>query len=409
VNPAGRRAALLSVALLVGVVPALVACTGGGGGAATSPAAVTVGLLAAGQGDALHGAELAVDVVNANYPELRLPLGPEIGLSGGTKVVLAAADSKGDAAGAGQAAEQLVRQSHSAGVVVADSADVVKAASQRAEDAVFPLVDAYSSADFLGDLGREWYFRLGPTDRMLLGTAFDVMRQGTAPVEQGAARRAVVLEGASGQATGGIQDLAGIAETRRFAVPGRFQVSQGSNPAELADKVSAQKPDAVLAIVGTDTEAAVVNDTVQRLKNPVPVVAVGRGVAGLGAVAGARPVLRTVGWSPDFAARSPVAKAVADLYQRRYGAAMSDLAAAAFTATLTMAVAIDRASGTGPAQIRAALRSLWLPATETIMPWDGVRFGPGGQNELAGGVVEQRSATGAFQVVFPRELAPRPS
>jgi branched-chain amino acid transport system substrate-binding protein len=207
VTPAGRRAALWSVALLVGIVPALVACTGGGGGAARPPATVTVGLLAAGQGDALHGAELAVDVVNTDYPQLRLPLGPAVGLSGGTKVVLAAADSKGDSAGAGQAAEQLVRQSHSAGVVVADTADVVKAASQRAEDAVFPLVDAYSSADFLGDLGREWYFRLGPTDRMLLGTAFDVMRQGTAPVEQGAARRAVVLEGASGQSTGGIQDL----------------------------------------------------------------------------------------------------------------------------------------------------------------------------------------------------------
>jgi branched-chain amino acid transport system substrate-binding protein len=138
-------------------------------------------------------------------------------------------------------------------------------------------------------------------------------------------------------------------------------------------------------------------------------VAVGRGVAGLGAVTGARPVLRTVGGSTDFAARNPVGKAVADLYQRRFNTPMNDVAAAAFTATLTMAVAIDRASGAEATQIRAALRNLWLPATETIMPWDGVRFGPGGQNDLAGGVVEQRSASGAFEVVYPRELARRPS
>jgi branched-chain amino acid transport system substrate-binding protein len=386
----GARAASLSVALLVGCVPVLVACTGGKGGATKPPATVTIGLLATGAGDAVHGAELAVDVVNTGYPELNLPLGPSTGLSRGTRVVLAAADSKGDAAGAGQAAEQLVRQSRAVGVV-------------------FPLIDGYSSADFLGDLGREWYFRLGPTDRMLLGTAFDVLRQGTAPAEQGAARRAVVLEGATGQATGGIQDLAGIAETRRFTVPGRFQVGPGTNPAELADRVSAQKPDAVVAIVGTDAEAAVANDTVQRLKSTVPAVAVGRGVAGLGAVTGARPVLRTVGWSPDLAARNPVGKAVADLYQRRFNTPMNDVAAAAFTATLTMAVAIDRASGAEATQIRAALRNLWLPATETIMPWDGVRFGPGGQNDLAGGVVEQRSASGAFEVVYPRELARRPS
>jgi branched-chain amino acid transport system substrate-binding protein len=219
----------------------------------------------------------------------------------------------------------------------------------------------------------------------------------------------VVLEGISGQATGGIQDLAGIAETRRFTVPSRLQIGAGGNPSELADKISAQKPDAVVAIVGTDAEAALVNETVQRLKSTVPAVAVGHGVAGLGAATGARPVLRTVSWSPDFAGRSPVAKAVADLYQRRYGTSMNDVAAASFSATLTLALAIDKAPGTRPAQIRAALRALWLPATETIMPWDGIRFGAGGQNDLAGGVVEQRSASGAFQVVFPRELAPRPS
>ena len=40
------------------------------------------------------------------------------------------------------------------------------------------------------------------------------------------------------------------------------------------------------------------------------------------------------------------------------------------------------------------------------MPWDGIQFDAGGQNPLAAGLVEQRNGN-AFQVIFPRELAPR--
>jgi hypothetical protein len=41
------------------------------------------------------------------------------------------------------------------------------------------------------------------------------------------------------------------------------------------------------------------------------------------------------------------------------------------------------------------------------MPWNGVRFGANGQNQLAAAVVEAR-APGGYQVVFPRELATVP-
>jgi branched-chain amino acid transport system substrate-binding protein len=143
---------------------------------------------------------------------------------------------------------------------------------------------------------------------------------------------------------------------------------------------------------------------VQRLKNNVPAVAMG---AGLSAGNAGRPLPRVAAWSADYAVRNPLAKAVADLYQRRYGAPMTDAAARTFTATLTLAVAIDRAGDGDAGRIRAALRQLWLPPTQLIMPWDGVQFGPGGQNQLADGVVEQKDAAGAYKIVYPRELAPR--
>ena len=395
----GRMIAVVGAsALVVG----LSGCTREAGSAPEPPATITIGVLAAG--DAAKGGELAVEVVNNQYRDLSLPLASSAGLSRGTKLVLATGDAKGDPAAAGQAAEQLVRQSKAAGVVVADTADVAKAASQRAEDALFPLLDAGSSADFLGDLGREWYFRIGPTDRMLLSTAFDALRQAVPPDANGAGRRLVVLDGATGQPAGGAPDLTGIAGSRRFTVLGRLPVAAGANPAELADKITAQKPDAVVALVGSEPEATTASDALQRLKPGVPAVAVGHGIPG---GANARFLQRAVGWSSDFAGRSPAAKAVGDLYQRKYGAPMSDTAASTFTAVLTLAVAIDRVGGTDASQIRAKLRQMWLPATATIMPWDGVQFGASGQNELAGGVVERKADNGAFRVVYPRELAPR--
>jgi len=79
---------------------------------------------------------------------------------------------------------------------------------------------------------------------------------------------------------------------------------------------------------------------------------------------------------------------------------------------MTVALALDSAGMSDPGvdgsrRLRAALRQVWVPATRTIMPWNGIRFDGSGQNELAAGVVEQRGPAG-FQVVFPRELSAVP-
>jgi branched-chain amino acid transport system substrate-binding protein len=395
--PAGRLVAAVTVFALVAGLSGCAA----GGRPSKPPASVTIGLLAGA--DAVHGGELAIEVVNNQYRDLALPFGASAGLSRGTRLVLVTGDAKGDPNAAGPAAEDLARRSRAAGVVVADTAEAVRAASQRAEAAVVPLLDATSSADFLGALGRDWYFRVGPTDQALAGAALDRMRE-SIPGDAVATHRLVVLDGVTGQPSTGPVDLTGPTAGRRFNVAGRVPVAAGANPAELADKINALKPDGVLAIVGSEPEAAAAGDAVQRLKTSVPAVAMG---AGLSAGNAARPLQRAAAWSTDYAARNPLARAVGELYQRRYGAPMTEAAARTFTATLTLAVAIDRAGDGDPGRIRAALRALWLPPTQLIMPWDGIQFGPGGQNALAVGVVEQKDAAGTYRLVYPRELAPR--
>ena len=45
-----------------------------------------------------------------------------------------------------------------------------------------------------------------------------------------------------------------------------------------------------------------------------------------------------------------------------------------------------------------------MPATQTIMPWNGIRFDSTGSNQLASSVIEQQTGSG-YQVVYPNELA----
>jgi branched-chain amino acid transport system substrate-binding protein len=138
----------------------------------------------------------------------------------------------------------------------------------------------------------------------------------------------------------------------------------------------------------------------------VPVVALGHGVDGLATGVGGRGMLHTAGWSSDYAGRNPVARVIGEMYQHRFGAPMDEAAANAFTAVLTLAVAIDKAGTPDTTVVRTALRQIDLPATETIMPWDGVQFDSDGQNLLAAGVVEQWVGNRP-QIVYPRELALR--
>jgi branched-chain amino acid transport system substrate-binding protein len=122
------------------------------------------------------------------------------------------------------------------------------------------------------------------------------------------------------------------------------------------------------------------------------------------AVLGGTTVLRSIGWSMELARRNPVAGQVTALYQRRFGTTMTETAARAFTATLTLAQAIDAAGSVNPRNMRAALVGLEVPGRDTIMPWNGIRFDVSGQNTQAAAVVERLSQAGA-RVVFPPELA----
>jgi len=93
-----------------------------------------------------------------------------------------------------------------------------------------------------------------------------------------------------------------------------------------------------------------------------------------------------------------------DLYEARFAAPMTEVAAGSFTAVLALVRAIDQAGSVDPQRVRAALLNLDIPGRDTIMPWNGIRFDVTHQNADAAGVIEQ-AVQDTFRVVFPAELA----
>ncbi|HEX6684358.1 MAG TPA: ABC transporter substrate-binding protein [Candidatus Limnocylindrales bacterium] len=368
-----------------------------------TPPSIVVGVLSATTGtganpndDAARGAQLAIDVVNDSHPSLPIPLAPGIGLPGlrGARLTLVSGDTQGKTDLATRQANEFVTVRKAVGVVLADSAEVAMTAASEMQRLRAPLLDACNTADYLTELGMDWYFRAAPGDRSMVEDAFTLLRR------QGVTKIAVLTEPAGDSA-------AGLSHVQAVAGGGGTQIlSQHElGAAEVAERLSGGGAQALVAWAHTAEGAANVRKLAAQVRSAPPILGLGKGFRDLTEPPGSTPmVLRTVLWSADLAGRSPAAKAVGELFEKRFGHRMSGVAAATFTSVIALAVAIDAGSSADPAAIRAALRQTALPATQMIMPWDGVRFATDGHNSLAASALEAWDG-GGFRMVYPIELA----
>jgi branched-chain amino acid transport system substrate-binding protein len=366
-----------------------------------APPSIVVGVLSATAGagavaddDATRGAQLAIDVVNDNHSSLQIPLGPGIGLPGlrGARLTLVSGDTKGQTDLATRQANEFVTVKHAAGVVIADSAEVAMTTASEMQRLRAPLLDATNTADYLTELGMDWYFRAAPGERSMVEGAFAVLRR------QDVTKIAVVSEPAGDSA-------AGLTHIQAIAAAAGVQIWHQQETTKAAIDLAEGEVQAIVGWAHSADAAATERKMAAAVPGSPPIVGLGKGFRDLTPPSGAKPMtLRTVLWSADLAERSPAAKAVAELYEKRFGHKMTGVAAATFTAVIALAVAVDAGGSKDPAAIRAALRRTSLPPTQMIMPWDGVRFASDGSNSLAASALEAWDGS-TFRLVYPAELA----
>jgi len=401
----------LSGATLVAIVLSMAGCTSDSP-PPSQPASlgeVKIGVLAPTSGvsrtagiQAQQGADLAAAMVNGDQGPT-----PLIGTGGlsGAKLTIVKEDTRSDPVAGEAAAAKLAGDDKVAGLVGAFDTEVTKQASERTERLRVPFVNGDSSADFLTERGKDWFFRTGPTDRMFGEAFFSALGR-----MAGNSRRVAALF-SDDQRGNVLADL-----TLELAREGGFSMTKDdeiafparSDPVAAVQRVRARQADAVFVIASTPGDATALTKAFGQARylpkgiftfGPGFVAADAYGAAG----SDAEGVFAAAAWSREIAGRNLVAKPVMELYEQQFGQPMTQVAAGSFTAVLVLAEAVNRAGSTDPERVRAALLNLDVPGQELIMPWSGVRFDTAHQNAAAAGVVEQRLG-GQFRVVFPDEL-----
>jgi branched-chain amino acid transport system substrate-binding protein len=426
-----RRLALLIVPLLAFAA----ACTGGGDSspAAASGQTLKIGLLTqlSGAGkvagtEAQNGATLAVDVINGLNPSIPLPLAADAGLPnlGGAKVSLvvknatpivcppqapAAKCAPRDAqVTAGDAVTDLVSNQGAQALIGAYDPEVTEAASQRSERYEVPFINADSPATFLTDAGRDWFFRIGPSWRSAGQDFFSLLRQ-----ENIAAGKIAVLHAndkAGQDVLTTVTELATEGGIKEPVGDFSFDAQTGADAGAAVDRVRQAKPDALLIYSTPATVQPLLQAFASRQYKPKVALSFSLGYINAQTfapvAAAVDGLMRSTSWSAEAAERNPAARAVTALYQRRFNTPMTEAAASAFTAVMTVAQAVNSAGTLDNQQVRSALLSLNIPGDQTIMPWAGIQFDETHQNTLAQPLIEQYHDN-AFRIVYPSDAAAR--
>ena len=367
------------------------------------------GASAAAGAEALHGAELAAALVNGEEGEAASLAGAgSEGLAGlgGAKFTLVVGDTKSSPEVGAAEAARLVAQERVVGLVGAYDAAVTEAASQRTERRGLPFVNGDSPAGYLTQRGLNWFFRTGPTDRMLGEAMYSTLLQQNIPPKR------IGQLYTSDPAGESLHDvLHNLAPEAGYEEHGMVSFAPGKPNLvpELEEMRDVEKAEGLFIMTPTASDTVRVLKTMETMDYRPPQIFAfadafsepqmlqAAGTAGQG-------VFYSTAWSPRIAGRSGIAKAVMERYEQRFNQPMTETAAGTFTAVLMLAEAIDNAGSTDPQRVRTALLNLDIPGRETIMPWSGVRFdATSRQNVAANGVVEQRVGD-AFRVVFPAEL-----
>jgi branched-chain amino acid transport system substrate-binding protein len=404
-----RLALILTVALAL----AAGACTGDDPEQAESGQELKIGLLAPLKGstgpagiEAQRGAQLAADVINGLNPSIPLPFAAAAGIPGigGGQVKIVTADASGPEpqAIAGTAVNKLVSEEGVNALIGAYDPQVTEFASQRSERFEVPFVNADSPATFLTEAGRDWFFRLGPSWRSAGEAFFALLRD-----KRALTGRMVILHSEDKAGRDVVSTVKELAEQAGFDSAKIPEIGFSPTATDLQKEVDAtiaQRPDTLFLYVTPTTIPPLIQAIANRQYKPKAALSFSLGFLGSKNFQSAIPVVRglarSVSWSAEAAERNPAARAVTALYQRRYNTAMTEAAASAFTAVMTVAQAVDASRSTQPQRIRSALLSLNIPGEQTVMPWAGIQFDETHQNVRAQTLVEQFVGQG-FRVVFP--------
>ena len=365
----------------------------------------------------LWAGQTVEDIVNNDYPDLAVPLGPGKGFPGlgGAKMTLVVRDdqSRGDLART--IAEQLITVNKIHFLNAEGTSGNTSIVQPIAESYGIPMSCHPCASPTLTEKGLKWFWRTGPHDKTMVASVFSFLREW--------------------REHGGPTDLKTIAfltcdnlfcqDNRKvaseLAPQSGFQVvldlttkTGATTLASEVQRLQAANAD-VLFLVQYPPETAVFQGDAKRAGFMPKVVATSNGAYSdqtwLEAQKKTNGGVGFLGRDPtaiDLVHDRPSWKKVNEIYKKySRGQNMGELAMREITGLLWMADTINRAKSVDPAAIAKAAGETNMSPDQLIIDYKGVRFDKNHQNELATGVVTQIGWDGEKHTIWPWELAKR--
>lgn len=362
-----------------------------------------------GQG-AQRALQCAADLINGAHPEIDHPLARNAGLTGlpdSPPIELVFADSP-DPQNAVAAAQRLIAQDRVVALTGSYASSITEPASRVAEQRQIPFVNGDSSATSLTERGFKYFFRTTPLEKDITAEAVRMAQAFASKHGSGEFTAAVVHEDTQfGQSSGnGVKAALDAAGARTLET-----ISYKAQSADLTGvvlRLRAANPD-VIFLSAYVADAVLLTKTFKQM-DYLPKAMIGLNgtnvpgyVSGLGA--DAEYVLGISLFPADLGERKPVTGQINALCEKLNGQALDDSSSRALVGLLVLVDAINRAGSAEPEAIREALAATDLGPDDIIMPWRGVKFEAGAQQNELGSVAFQQIHDGKFQTVWPTELA----
>lgn len=354
----------------------------------------------------LQGVELAAEIVNEDVADLDLPLAEGEGLPNldGAKIEIVSADHEGLPEKGASETERLITSQNVVAVVGAYFSSVTLTASERAERLGIPFVNGSSSSpELTEDRDLRFFFRTGPSDRTFAETFFDFLDDLKEEKDANVQEVAILHENTA-YGSDAAEVTQEVADQRGYEVAAT--IPHGNEVADVtpeASKLESVGADAVFQASYTP-EAILFTKTFKQLNFAPNILAYGAGYSDAAYFEAVGDMgnytISRAAWALDAVKDRPAAVEVAQMFEERFGNAMDENSARTFTGALALFQAINEAASTEPDAIREALEGLDIPADETIMPWEGIRFDETGQNGLARGVILQY-LDGDYKLIWP--------
>jgi branched-chain amino acid transport system substrate-binding protein len=360
--------------------------------------------------DGVAAVRTVVEIVNEGA-DLPLPLAKSKGLPGlgGAKVKLFVSDHQGKPEIGLSETERLITQEKVHAVFGAYFSSVTAAASQAAERAGVPFLNAESTSPPLTERGFKYFFRTSPTDEDFSKLMFDFMKDLSAKTGKKIESVSIFHEDtAFGTDSAKVQERLAKANNIKVLDKIAYKAQTTSLSSEV-QRLKAADADVLLPSSYTSDTFLLLRTAKELNYNPKLIVAQNAGftdptfISTMG-----KDAEGSISRSPfngDLANRIPLIPKVNELFKKQSnGRELSDVPARVFTGMMTLLDAINRAKSTEPEKIREALAATNIPADQLIVPYKGVKFDAKGQNELVRPILMQVQK-GKYCTIYPFELA----